>query len=401
MRQLQVRTESLPQASIGETMTIDAAWDYAARMQEIPAETTDNPSITISTTAPVKRKRTVKPKIIPPFWEGKDNGAEAPASIFKLGTNSRGLSSASRYFMCPFSEFIPLVYLSVAPQLFNKRYHYINEKYIDSRQGRSLTGEHVDMFKATLKDKENPLSYFIYNLITDGSGHDSIKGSVDTYVNAYLGQENPLLLENSGWIHRYDNITENVFKEGLTTINMRTFSASMGSYSLFRNTSAEILPVVLPIVLPENYMYQKLHILLHGTIDMTKVIFLVDKDLQGTSYPHKAFRTMYKKYVEPHLLATKAQIYYVPFEFMKDYCYIGGNELKEKSIIGRKKEISQIISQFKAKFEDPSFVSEALQTEEDDEYEEDDYEADYSDAEIVQDFETRRRTAEDLRDGVA
>jgi len=164
-------------------------------------------------------------------------------------------------------------------------------------------------------------------------------------------------------------------------ISARTFGASIGQLTCFLETerhSRVYTPQVMAIILPENYVYQKQHVLVHGTIDLSKVIVLVNRELDSTDFHNKNFRAYYRKHRLPMLNELKVDVWKVPVSFIEENCFHGGITLEAVSFMDKKKEIETIYDSFRNQY---SYIDLDPEPENDDDNDElvdnDGYDDDY------------------------
>lgn len=134
------------------------------------------------------------------------------------------------------------------------------------------------------------------------------------------------------------------------TASMRSYRSLSALLTIYKSDTALFgitwRPSVLAVVLPEDYIYHKLHLLATNTIDLSKVIVFVDRELDNTSYPIPAFRKMYKSRCEPFLKTLGCQTYKVPVKFIEENCFLPDFKLLETNRIKRHKEKQELIEKF-------------------------------------------------------
>jgi hypothetical protein len=129
----------------------------------------------------------------------------------------------------------------------------------------------------------------------------------------------------------------------------------------------------MAVILPENYVYQKQHVLVHGTIDLSKVIVLVNRELDDTDFHNKNFRAYYRKHLLPILNEMKVEVWKVPVSFMEENCFHGNITLEATSFMDKKKEIETIYDDFRSKYNWINLDS----SDDEDDGDDDDYDEDY------------------------
>jgi hypothetical protein len=117
------------------------------------------------------------------------------------------------------------------------------------------------------------------------------------------------------------------FKEVQTSSTyfiQRTYKGHLDFMSYFWSrgvySSTPLHPGILAVVTPENWVYQKLHFLRHGTFDMDRVIILVDRELDNprTEYP-RPVRDLYMEFFQRELLKYR-NVWKVPRSFIEEQC---------------------------------------------------------------------------------
>lgn len=285
-----------------------------------------------------KLKRVRKPKQFPPFYIlQKNKGAlEENFDVTNKFVYSREGSAAEgeMLIVCPYTKFIPLHYLflgkmgySYATKVLQKDVNSSEELY--SRQlkkSKLLSGllKHMVCCPGNINDVLNDYLFYDYSVgifeLTRAANRSSyLDESIHTFTGGY-----PSLL-----------------------LRARSYSALLFPYTLYkRNEEGADIPEILAVILPENLIYQKLHIIHHGTIDMSKVIILVNRELDSTAYPNKAFRTSYKKNFEPLLKNIKADVWKVDQKWIIDNCFMQKLKIDDKNIVRRKEKIKELIQAF-------------------------------------------------------
>lgn len=109
---------------------------------------------------------------------------------------------------------------------------------------------------------------------------------------------------------------EAAFTEDVThKFSLRTYQGSIGCYSLIVND----VYLIRAVILPENFYYQRLHLWARGTIDMSKVIILVDSSLEDPLLELKGLRKFYTGRLDPILKECGADVWIVPPGFIGEY----------------------------------------------------------------------------------
>lgn len=231
--------------------------------------------------------------------------------------------------MSPYSNFIPLIYLfNVKENLYFNWLHHQKDC------------------------KKNLPRMFNFSKL-------SIKESIQK-IHTTLIQDDPvaieLILARSMYVGKNFN---DDFERTFCRLKQRSFSTLTGMYSLFlkpvnRWTVAQIdripevySPHVLAVILPENYLYMKYKFLLEGVIDLSKVIILVDRDLNTPQFYKQPVRKLYKEMILPKIMETSCQIWEVPKEFILENCFIKDFDIKTFPVRERKTVTKELIQKFK------------------------------------------------------
>ncbi|MCU9611749.1 hypothetical protein OEK97_27975, partial [Escherichia coli] len=86
----------------------------------------------------------------------------------------------------------------------------------------------------------------------------------------------------------------------------------IGNFSVYLKQDMKYVPQVVGVIHPENLVYQRMHYLVHGTYDVTKMFFLVNKDLDDVEFPYANFHTLYRKRILPEMMKYNTKIFKVP-----------------------------------------------------------------------------------------
>lgn len=106
--------------------------------------------------------------------------------------------------------------------------------------------------------------------------------------------------------------------------------------------SVDIRLCVFPVILPENLEYHRLRWINCLPVDLSKVILLVDRDIESPQYPVKGARTFFNREILPYILKTSCTVFSVPQDFIWEYCFYKEYKFKEKGIIKQMKELEDI-----------------------------------------------------------
>lgn len=320
-------------------------------------------------------------KIIPPYHQLKresDEGIITRQPMELLGyypntdfQNNQGRNSGIT--ATPYSKMIPLYYLEAVTNSYGSfpqvPYETTSQTRLANISG-ALFGEQVKENAAIVPHfnkwmaENNPeltricmSSYHNRSVNSNGIGLlgdkemilDSNKQGAKNIINNYLFFDRPFDVSSHGihnYIHTVDNLIRNFFTMKRCHFGMRTYSGYVGHFSMYINESGAASAQIIAVILQENLIYQKLHIVKYGCIDLTKVVILVNSDIDNTSYPHKPFRTLYKKFIEPEFKKYGFDVWKVPKSFIDENCFMKPYQLKSKSLPRREAEINSIIDKF-------------------------------------------------------
>jgi len=294
----------------------------------------------------VRAKRTVKKKEVPLFWKEKTDGTitELPINLNRKISKDY-LNHRTRFLTSPYVNLIPVRYLTslheedLGDYAYRKaveesvqhgeRDFYYGERYRYARSGPNALVRHLIA------------SNRIYAL----KNCNALKTEASLFLHY-----NELVTLQTNTRSGHFNDTERLFIKDSGCVYGRTFTAYLGGLSCFFYNSdrpdSEPKAQVMAVVLPENYIYQKQHFLLTGTIDLTKVIILVNKELDSTSFPHKAFRAYYRKHILPIINSLNVDVWKVPQSFITENCSHSGIKLNSVSLIDKTREIASIVDDF-------------------------------------------------------
>lgn len=338
----------------------------------------------------VKRKIVRRKKERPMFWKEEAVGERTtlPALMGEFCANldrehsyeGRGIPKAS-------SPFVNMIPLKILNNSFNMNYRtwssYSSNGRRQSYNRNMADATNVDR-AMLIADQNIGVSQVVNSMIFNGTlntvNHDSFKRLLANNINWFIKDANIVDVAH------YDNSassfdhTSRAFLNGETMrINARTFSASLGQLTCFLETerySRVFIPQVMAVILPENYVYQKEHVLLHGTIDLSKVVVLVNRELDDTEFHNKNFRAYYRKHLLPILNSLKVDVWKVPVSFMEENCFHGAITLEKTSFMEKKQELEGIYQGFRNQYYHIDLDPPPPSSEDD---EDDDYDEDYDD----------------------
>lgn len=343
------------QAPTNYTLTVEptvSAEDIAERVNEAMNEIR-------AVEQAAKPKRVVRRKEKPQFWleETKSDISEIPTIA---ETNGRTLVDdriESPNWTSPFVNLIPLTYVCHHANNFDDN----NVSYFVR-----LNIPNVISDKATkMLTEPNGLKPFLMNRLSVNYSdieRPAFMIGVKYEINKFM--QNSELLSIGVRTQRLGNFiaTRRYFLESSGMVSGRTFDVNLGQLSAFLRTHTDpykYVPQLLAVVLPENYLYQKEYVITHGKVDLSKVILLVNRDLDNTDFHHKAFRAYYRKYILPLINELNVQVWKVPQEFIMDNCFHSKINLESKSFVGKMNELKEIYQKFRDQYEGEVSSSES------------------------------------------
>lgn len=284
-----------------------------------------------------------------------------PISLFSLEQEEPS-EYEGELSICPYTRYIPLSYLFTSR---GWRASIEGDTYME-QTGVKTTARKRNLFKGGMRGFANTAFLDGYPSTSSKEVSVGILKKTIRYANQYLFFDEPIYptkqIDPSSFY--YTTMRETIIN-GISQksflFTQRSYSGYMSPYSLYRMERYPIYtPHVLAVVRPEHYMWLKLNFLLTGNIDMSKVVILIDNQLDTTLFPYTGFKSLYKA-VKPEILKTSAQIWRVPQEFIQENCFLPKFELKEKNIIKRKEEINKLIEEFyESERRNPSLVEQGV-----------------------------------------
>ena len=240
--------------------------------------------------------------------------------------------------MTPYSSIIPLNYLLMVDR-YNECYRndFVNMPHNYSAKMMPKTTLLHSLVKKSYR--RNLVDAPLKSMITTIKGH----------LKDCLYDDEPILIENSynTWYGILVSLGNNFCSfDHIYTWSTRTMSGVVGYMSLYKMEDCMCTPYVLPVITPENFVAMRAHFYATGKIDMSKVVILVDKDLDTPSFPNKNFRNLYRKHILPIISKEDLNVMKVSQGFIREYCFLQPFKLQNKNIVKRKKEIEELAKEF-------------------------------------------------------
>lgn len=231
-----------------------------------------------------------------------------PARDHELYPTSPILSGTNEY-----CNLIPIHHLGVGFETCRERLDdsVLRALFADAYQEMSTTEK-----LAFLEVKKTQLLPRVFQVTREWSKH-SCYGQATRLVDtewsvSYLYPQGARISNNT------KQLEEAFTGEPCRSFRLRTIDGYVGDYTFIVGNTL----VIMPVVLPANYYYQRLHILATGHIDLSKVIFLVDRRLEDRTFSVPAASVIYHGRLRDYLMKTTAQIALVPAGFIQDACFI-------------------------------------------------------------------------------
>lgn len=258
--------------------------------------------------------------------------------------------------MCPYAPYIPLAY--VTTQYNIRQMPWIDDSsgpaYIKAVIGKPGTAEE---WEKIYKDKftKHPMRDFVWEGYCKWGG-DPFMGA-KAYIKEHIEYNKFVDMQDlrNYTFYRKDDVkssfTGSTWKPN--RFNFKTYSGYVSPYSIWIKGERNYNPHIIAVIRAEDWAYQRFYMLLHKTIDMSKVIVLVDNRVDGT-FPFNAFKGFYKEQLEPELKKLSCPVFKVPHGYIMENCFIQPYHIQEKNIFKRKQAIEQLVDEFYNKYGEKS-----------------------------------------------
>lgn len=355
-----------PEISPEYIAAAQAVVTHITLLNQVDQITPEQPVAEISAQVMERPKRKRRAKEVPVFWqEPQVNGEITQLDAFLESRGARVWTDPGvHYLTSPYVKLIPLSYLLHSETL---RSVNINRNLYNIEHGlRRFHGIGLEKAK-TLINLPSGFGAILFSILTSGRNDELQLNSPDLIqvmkmnYNNYIHYDELLDIANSSLSGgRFDD-SQNAMLYKARRIYGRTFNALVSGLSCFMSPQAygrDYTPQIMAVVLPENYIYQKEYIMAHGKVDLSKVILLVNKELDSTSFPYPTFRKYYRAQLLPLIQKLKMDVWKVPVSFIEDSCFHKGIALESTSLIGIKQEVEEINQVFRANYAEGSSVFE-------------------------------------------
>jgi hypothetical protein len=259
--------------------------------------------------------------------------------------NSYGSYSPNinRLTMSVYSDFIPLLYLTsgLRAPIHN----------ISSKDYTNITGKTTGITEWSKKHLRGVFSGYTNGGYTSEKNTNIIQLKAE--LKRWIGREARMDVESLTGYPRYawdgcdrNNIIGRMGRFQLGASCQRTYTTATSALSLYLGNNEKWNPHVLAVVLPENYVYLKYKLLTQNVLDLSKVIILMDRELDTTAFPKQPFRKLYREGLMPHIMKSSCDVWKVPQSFIREKCFVEPFSLRGIGPLERKKVLEQLIEGF-------------------------------------------------------
>lgn len=284
-------------------------------------------------------------------------------------------ASSNALVMVPYSRFIPVHYMRYADknqsqitetskdefytEVVRRRVNeFIAENEImDSAVQRKIKLKIPVLAKAKRKLHKNS---FMEDYFTRFWVSDKRNGSLlyQNFAERYVVEDRPVILGrninmNTGGAYSRDDMF-NAFsqvKQHLTNFSQRTYTGFLDFLTVLyqsnlidNSPTAPLRPAVLGVMTPENFVYQKMHWLATGTLDLSYITVLVDQGLDSPRFPVSGLREFYYKHIQPWLTERGVTVWKVPRVFIEDHCFMEEQLPRTGGIMAYKQRCTQFLN---------------------------------------------------------
>jgi len=265
--------------------------------------------------------------------------------------NNNGFYSpeSNNLTMSVYSDFIPLLYLTSglrAPRIRVSQNSYLNivgieeEKYVEEDyhkwREKYLSGVISGYYDSSFSFDKNQ------NII---GLHYELKRWIE--MDSRMDVENLIPYPSHSWsVCDRTAVLNRMGRFQIGSSCQRTYRVGTSAFSLYLANNRQWTPHVLAVVLPENYIYLKYKLLTQNVLDLSKVIILIDRELDTTTFPKQPFRRLYREGMMPHIMKSACDVWKVPQSFIKEKCFVEPFSLRGIGPLERKRVLDQLIEGF-------------------------------------------------------
>lgn len=231
------------------------------------------------------------------------------------------------FLISPYSDLIPIEYLLT----------------VDALEFSGTRGYNVPIPMNKNKTREGVFGKgcpFISGLFTqvgeNSERDDRIKATIKR-IRAWLEYDKPYDMLSAAMDPGYDwtetgekfYYFNNVYRNHVSLLTMRSYRLGTGIYSAFLNNNSDrsrgnhgYTPEVMAVVRPEDYVYHKYNILVNNTLDLSKVVILINNELFTTKHRCPAFKSTFREYMLPKIEETACNVWRVPRSYIQNSCFV-------------------------------------------------------------------------------
>lgn len=274
-----------------------------------------------------------------------------------IGTFWNALDDYSAKHMSIYTPFIPISLLKVSATALLYRDHSIPvpigsaiHQWIARKCGgigrADLAVKHQ---QKVMRQRGRPeLIYRLLDYIITNFQWEEGRNRTRMEINDYLARDQAITRYHDNINNSTADMHATFTTSEISTFSLRTYRGSIGNFQFSKRLeNGDYEDYILPVILPQNLYYQKLHVLTTGKIDLSKVIILIDKRLEDPDFALPGMRKFYEGRLKPQLRASAAQLWFVPPGYIEQNCYISRVvSLKSEKLDDRQKEIDSIADIF-------------------------------------------------------
>lgn len=280
------------------------------------------------------------------FKREKTTGEETHFSPECLVVASNGASEmgGTGPFTCPYTPLIPLHYL-LSGRNPGPIYQPIAQEIRRSWNVRNNNTNKLAQFEKRWGG--TMFSSFMSRLF--GESRVDMRQHSTVSIQEWLDRDEILgtgILGYNGSTSSRETILSYFQRNKFIRYSQNTYSGAISPYSLYlQNSSGRYEPHMLAVVLPENYLYVKYHLLIHNTIPLDRIVVLINKELDRGDFENQPFKKLYRE-ILPKIMKSSAQVWKVPREFIDENCFIESYKIKATNILERRREMEGIVEEF-------------------------------------------------------
>jgi hypothetical protein len=281
---------------------------------------------------------------------------EKDVKFKKIQGSHFGSDAPGKYVISPYQDYIPLAYVTRVLSYNGKsEFHTLpftwSSDHLWKLLDKKLTGDEVSKEVERLM-KNDIIWPFASHFRLKESKEENIK-QILTELSNYMTDDTPLSFEEMMTLGGAARVSSqiNYFFDPVNSqanatgrLRFRRLKGMLGPYTLvIEDEKSEPVPYIVAVVRREDYVYQRLHYLIHNTLDPRRVIIFVDKSFQrrvlGISPIVKRF---YTRFLKPVIDAAPCPAFYVSHEFLEEHCTTR-EFTAETSIIKRGKQTKALL----------------------------------------------------------